>query len=76
MELRTTVSEYVEGVNKVTEGFKKLFADMVFEESFEPSHIELLQSTFGLIETSTRLICDQAIMIQDINDKLDKLETK
>ena len=73
MDLKYTVKEYVDGVEKMTEEMKKLFGAMVIEEEFEPEHLELLQKMFGMIEVSNRLVRDQAYTIQEINDKLDKL---
>lgn len=72
-DLKITAIEYAAGVKKLTEDGKKLFGAMVLEENFEPEHLELLQNVFGMLETSTRLVCEQAIMIQEINDKLDRL---
>ena len=76
MDLRKTVSEYVAGVEKMTEECKKLFGAMVLEEDFEPEHLELLQNMFGMLEVSNRLVRDQANTICEINEKLDKLLEK
>lgn len=76
MDLIKTANEYVEGVKKTTEDVKKMFGAMVLEEEFEPEHLELLQNVFGLLETSTRLVHDQASVIHEINEKLDRLLAK
>ena len=76
MDLRTTAHEYVDGTNKMTEEFKKMCGEMVLEETFKPEHLALLQSMFGMIEVSTRLVQQQANTIQEINEKMDKLLAK
>lgn len=73
MELKTTAKEFVEVSKKTTEEFKKFFGTMVFEGDFEPEHLEMLQNLFGTIELLNKLVATQAEMIQEINEKLDKL---
>lgn len=73
MELKNTAKEYVEGVNKMTEQFKKKFGELVFDDDIDADVLDLFKSMFGMIDISTRLVAEQANTIQEINDKLDKL---
>ena len=72
-DLKVIANEYAESVEKMTDELKKQFGAVVLEEDFEPEHLELLQSLFGMIEQSNALIVAQAETIHAINDKLDKL---
>lgn len=72
-DLKNIANEYAKGVEKMTEDVKKQFGAAVLEEGFEPEHLELIQNMFGMIELSNRLVVAQAEMIQEINEKLDKL---
>ena len=73
MELKNTAKEYVEGVNKMTEQFKKKFGELVFDDDIDADVLDLFKSMFGMIDISTRLVAEQANTIQEINEKLDKL---
>lgn len=73
MELKNTAKEYVEGVNKMTEQFKKKFGELVFDSDVDADVLDLFKSMFGMIDISTRLVVEQANTIQEINEKLDKL---
>lgn len=72
-DLKNIANEYAKGVEKMTEEVKKQFGAVVLEDTFEPEHLELIQNMFGMIELSNRLVVAQAEMIQEINEKLDKL---
>ena len=73
MDLRKTANEYVEGIEKMNELFKKKFGELVFDDDIDTDVLDLIKSMFGMIDVSTRLVRDQANTIQDINEKLDKL---
>ena len=74
MRLKNTVNEYVEGIEKMTEQFKKQFGAMLLEEdALNGEQFELFQGMFGLMEVSTKLVRDQAEAICEINEKLDQV---
>lgn len=73
MELKNTANEFVENIEKVTEQFKKKFGEMVFDDDIDADLLDLLKTAFGTIDVLTRLTHDQACVIQDINEKLDRL---
>lgn len=73
MDLKNTVNEYTEGMEKMTELFKKKFGELVFDEDVDADVLNLIKGMFGMVDVSSRLIKEQALTIQEINEKLDKL---
>lgn len=69
--LTNTAIEYKKGIDKMTEQFKKKFGELVFDDGIDTELLELFKSMFGLIDISTKLVVEQAEMIQQINNKLD-----
>lgn len=73
MDLKNTVNEYVAGVEKMTDEFKKQFGAMLLDENIDSEQLDLFKGLFGMIEISNRLVREQALTIHEINEKLDKL---
>lgn len=73
MELNITAREYADSINEMTGLLKKKIGEMVIDDEIDTEVLDLLKGAFSMIDVSTRLVRDQACMIQEINDKLDKL---
>ena len=76
MDLKNTANKYEEGVEQMTEQFKKKFGELVFDDDIDADALELIKGMFGLIDISTQLVREQAIAIHEMNEKLDKLLVK
>jgi hypothetical protein len=73
MELITTVHEFENEVKEMTGKFKKKLGEEVFDDEFDTETIELMTGLFKMLDTSTKLVVQQAETIHTINEKLDKL---
>lgn len=71
--MRMTVKEFEEIAGRTMEGFKKAAGEMVLEEDFDTTKLELMKDAFRMCELALKLVSQQARTIDEINGKMDKL---
>lgn len=73
--MRETTMEYVTEVNRLTEGImKRMSTTSIFDMSAEDLFV--LQSSMRVLDISNKMLLKQAEILDQLNEKMDKLLKK
>ena len=76
MELKNIAMEYVNEADMLAAELKKKMGNAILDGDVESEDFELIVRLCGMFSLSTKLIKEQALAIQSMNEKLDKLLDK
>ena len=71
-----TTKEFIEETNEIMDVMKKMMYEEDVLEDMDENTLKIYQISMKMVETSKKLLVEQAEIMESMNEKLDKLLLK
>lgn len=71
-----TTKEFIEETNEIMDVMKKMMYEKDVLEDVDENTLKIYQISMKMVETSNKLLVEQAEIMESMNEKLDKLLLK
>lgn len=71
-----TTKEFIEETNEIMDVMKKMMYEEDVLEDMDENTLKIYQISMKMVETSNKLLVEQAEIMESMNEKLDKLLLK